>query len=113
LEKIPFNTLAPLHDASIADALLATLKDNWFILGGRLTAFESEYAEFTGVRHCLGTGNGHDALVLAIRGLGLGTRRVQTTAGTISRNENALNEISLDEKAAAGISGDKLPVQEI
>ena len=113
MEKIPFNTLAPLHDASIAEALLATLKDNWFILGGRLTAFESEYAEFTGVRHCLGTGNGHDALVLAIRGLGLGTGRVHSTAGTISRNENALNEISLDEKAAAGISGDKLPVQEI
>jgi dTDP-4-amino-4,6-dideoxygalactose transaminase len=113
LDKIPFNTLAPLHDASIADALLATLNDNWFILGRRLAAFESEYAEFTGVRHCVGTGNGHDALVLAIRGLGLGTGRLPTVAGAIAPNENAMDEAPLDEKARSRIGVDKLPVDEI
>jgi len=71
LENIPFNTLVPQHDASIAEALLAVLKDSRFILGDRLTAFESQFAEFTGVRHCMGTGNGHDALVLALRSLGI------------------------------------------
>ena len=76
MEQIPFNTLAPVHDASIADALLSVLKDNWFILGSRLAGFESEFADFTGVRHCVGTGNGHDALVLAIRALGLGSGRL-------------------------------------
>ena len=73
MEQIPFNTLAPQHDASIADALLSVLKDNWFILGKRLAEFEAEFAAFSGVKHCIGTGNGHDALVLALRALGLGT----------------------------------------
>ena len=73
MEQIPFNRLSPQHDASINDALLSVVKDDWFILGTRLEAFEREYARFTGVSDCIGMGNGHDALVLALWGLGLGS----------------------------------------
>ena len=38
-----------------------------FIKGEVEAAFEREYAEFTGVAHCVGVGNGTDALELALR----------------------------------------------
>jgi dTDP-4-amino-4,6-dideoxygalactose transaminase len=42
------------------------------VLGERVSTFESGFAAFTGVTHCVGTGNGHDALVLSLRATGLG-----------------------------------------
>ena len=43
-----------------------------FILGPNVRAFEQEAAEYLGVPHAIGVGNGTDALVLALRGLGIG-----------------------------------------
>ena len=72
MEQIPFNKLAPQHDAAISAALLEVVRDDWFVLGTRLAIFERDYARFMGIGHCVGVGNGHDALVLALRSLGLG-----------------------------------------
>ncbi|MGC3946002.1 MAG: DegT/DnrJ/EryC1/StrS family aminotransferase [Chryseolinea sp.] len=72
MEQIPFNRLSPQHDASVDDALLSVVRDDWFILGKRVQTFETQFADFTGVKNCIGTGNGHDALVLALHGLGIG-----------------------------------------
>lgn len=44
-----------------------------FILGEEVAAFEAEFAEFCGVEHCIGVGNGTDALELALRAVGVGT----------------------------------------
>jgi len=43
-----------------------------FVLGSEVAAFEEEFAAFCGAKHCIGVGSGLDALVLALRGLGLG-----------------------------------------
>lgn len=43
-----------------------------FILGKCVDSFEKEYAKFQGVKHCAGTGNGHDALLIALKALGIG-----------------------------------------
>jgi dTDP-4-amino-4,6-dideoxygalactose transaminase len=43
-----------------------------FVLGPQVRKFEEEYAAFCGVDHVLGVGNGTDALVLALRGAGIG-----------------------------------------
>jgi dTDP-4-amino-4,6-dideoxygalactose transaminase len=43
-----------------------------FILGPELQAFESEFAAYCESEHCVGTGNGLDALVLILRALGVG-----------------------------------------
>jgi len=43
-----------------------------FVLGPAVGAFESAFAEFSGVDHCIGVGNGTDALELCVRALGLG-----------------------------------------
>jgi len=43
-----------------------------FIHGPQVAAFETAFAEFIGVRNCVGVGNGTDALELAIKALGIG-----------------------------------------
>jgi dTDP-4-amino-4,6-dideoxygalactose transaminase len=42
-----------------------------FVLGPEVSAFEDDYAAFCDVSHCIGVGNGTDALELALRGLGI------------------------------------------
>ena len=42
------------------------------LLGEELKAFEDEFAAYCGVRHCIGLGNGLDALHLILRGYGIG-----------------------------------------
>lgn len=51
--------------------VLAVLKTADFIAGAPVTAFESEFSEFVGSKHCVGVGNGTDALELAIEALDL------------------------------------------
>jgi dTDP-4-amino-4,6-dideoxygalactose transaminase len=43
-----------------------------FIGGPKVAAFESEYADFIGTSHCVGVGNGTDAIEIALRALGVG-----------------------------------------
>jgi dTDP-4-amino-4,6-dideoxygalactose transaminase len=43
-----------------------------YILGQEVQAFESEFAVYCGVRHCIGVSNGLDALELILRGYGIG-----------------------------------------
>lgn len=43
-----------------------------YVLGPELEAFEREFAAYCGARHCLGVGTGLDALLLIIRGFGIG-----------------------------------------
>jgi dTDP-4-amino-4,6-dideoxygalactose transaminase len=43
-----------------------------FILGDEVAAFEQAYARWLGVAHCIGVGNGTDALELMLRALHLG-----------------------------------------
>jgi dTDP-3-amino-3,4,6-trideoxy-alpha-D-glucose transaminase len=43
-----------------------------FILGRAVAEFETAFATYVGVRHCIGVGNGTDALHLIVRALGIG-----------------------------------------
>jgi len=56
----------------VLEALARVLDSNQFILGDELTAFESEFARACGVKHCVGVGNGTEALHLTLRALGVG-----------------------------------------
>ncbi len=55
-------------DAAVARAL----ESGWYILGSEGRAFESEFAQWLGTARAVGCGNGTDALVLALRALGIG-----------------------------------------
>ncbi len=48
------------------------MNSGWYILGDEVTAFEKEFAEYCGTRHCVGVGNGLEALQLILRSLGIG-----------------------------------------
>ncbi len=64
---IPYLDLHKINDRHRADfeAAFASFMDRGqTILGSAVTQFESEFAAFCGVKHCVGVGNGLDALRL-------------------------------------------------
>src|SRR5690242_7582548 len=48
------------------------MDSGWYILGKEVEAFEAEFAEYCQVKHCIGVGNGLDALHLILRAAGIG-----------------------------------------
>ena len=65
MNGIPLVDLAAQHEAvaaEVAQGWQEVLGRTAFIGGPQIAAFEREYAEFSGVRHCLGVGNGTDAI---------------------------------------------------
>ncbi|WP_251269283.1 DegT/DnrJ/EryC1/StrS family aminotransferase, partial [Enterobacter hormaechei] len=43
------------------------LHSGWYIMGKELSDFESKFAQYCGVKYCVGVANGLDALILVIR----------------------------------------------
>jgi dTDP-4-amino-4,6-dideoxygalactose transaminase len=66
--KAPYAELREGLDA----ASRRVMESGWFITGGELKAFEEEFAAYCGARHCVGVGNGLDALHLILRALKIG-----------------------------------------
>jgi dTDP-4-amino-4,6-dideoxygalactose transaminase len=54
-------------------ALGRVLASGRYVLGPEVEAFEREFSAFVGTNHCVGVGNGLDAIELALRALGVGT----------------------------------------
>lgn len=48
------------------------MESGWYILGGEVDAFEREFAAYTGSKHCIGVGNGLEALQLILMAYGIG-----------------------------------------
>lgn len=74
-DGVPLMDLAADH-REVADEIEAGWADviarTAFIGGAAVEAFESSFARWSGVDHCVGVGNGTDALELALRALGVG-----------------------------------------
>lgn len=51
---------------------LEVLRSGWYVLGKEVSAFEEEFAAYTGAKYCVGLASGLDALWLAFRVLGIG-----------------------------------------
>lgn len=68
--KVPFLDLKSIN-ATYRDELIAAatrvIDSGWYIQGEEVQAFEREFAEYCGVKYCLGVGNGLDALILTLR----------------------------------------------
>ncbi|ALM85281.1 DegT/DnrJ/EryC1/StrS aminotransferase family protein [Bordetella sp. N] len=72
---IPFFNMKAEHEPLAADLRSAfdrVLNSGHVIMGGELTRFEEEFAAYCGAKHCIGVGNGLDALALALRARGVG-----------------------------------------
>ncbi len=64
-------------------AIQRVLDSGWYILGQEVKAFEAEFAAFCGLAQAVGVANGTDALVVALRALGIGPGdRVATVSHT-------------------------------
>lgn len=51
----------------IIEAITKVVDSGWYILGEEVGKFEEEFARYCGVKHCIGVGNGLDALRLIIK----------------------------------------------
>lgn len=47
------------------------MESGWYILGKEVESFEKAFAEYIGVKHCIGLASGLDALILALKALDL------------------------------------------
>lgn len=67
---IPFLDLKAIN-AQYRDELVAAatrvIDSGWYIQGTEVKAFEEEFAEYCGSKHCIGVANGLDALTLTLR----------------------------------------------
>jgi dTDP-4-amino-4,6-dideoxygalactose transaminase len=78
--------------AEINEAVQRVLRSGSFILGREVEAFEEEVAGFLGVRHAIGLNSGTDALVIALRALGIGAGdEVITTAFSFFATAEAIS----------------------
>jgi dTDP-4-amino-4,6-dideoxygalactose transaminase len=73
--RVAFVDLNPMHSemrAELDAAYHRVLDASWFILGEENVAFEESFANYIGVKHCIGVGNGLDALHLILRAYDIG-----------------------------------------
>lgn len=73
--KVPFVSFLPLErelDAELRASFERVYARSWYIEGQEDEAFEQAFAAYCGVRHCVGVGNGLDALMLILKALGIG-----------------------------------------
>ncbi len=67
---IKFLDLKKLNDSfepELSNAIKRVLDSGWYLLGKEVEAFEKEYSEYIGVKHCISVANGLDALRLILR----------------------------------------------
>lgn len=60
------------YQKEFEDKIIEVLRSGWYVLGKEVSLFEQEFANYTGAKHCIGVGNGLDALWIAFRVLGIG-----------------------------------------
>ncbi len=73
--EVPYIDLTLQHRSireELLEAVGAVLDSGQFILGPRVTEFEAKAAELCGSRFAIGVNSGTDALVLALKALGVG-----------------------------------------
>jgi dTDP-4-amino-4,6-dideoxygalactose transaminase len=73
--SVAFLELKAPHAAlreELTEAFQRVLASGWFVLGPELEAFEAEFAAYCGARHCIGVGNGLEALHLILKAYGIG-----------------------------------------
>jgi dTDP-4-amino-4,6-dideoxygalactose transaminase len=75
MKKIPFLDLKASYleiKKEIDHAYQHVMDSGWYIQGEELKAFDSEFAEYCGVKYCIGVANGLDALHLILRAMDIG-----------------------------------------
>lgn len=61
-----------MHKKEYDEAAIRVLESGWYILGNEVKQFEDEFKQHMGSKYCVGLNSGLDALILAVRALGIG-----------------------------------------
>lgn len=61
-----------LYKKEYERAVINASSSGWYVLGPELEVFEKDFANYLGVKHCIGVNSGTDALILSVRALGIG-----------------------------------------
>lgn len=75
MQNVPFLSLQAATEElrrEIDEAISRVVGSGHYIGGPEVESFEAEFAGFVGARHCIGVGNGLDALTLALLAHGVG-----------------------------------------
>ncbi len=66
--RAQYNSISKELDKATIDVLSSAA----YIMGKNVTEFEKEFASYIGTKHAISVGNGTDALVIALKALGIG-----------------------------------------
>ena len=108
--KRQFDLYAPEYE----EALLRAARSGWYILGTELQRFEEQFAAYLGVKNCVGVNSGLDALILAVRALGIGPGdEVIVPANTyiasvLGVTENGATPILIEPDASFCLDADRI-----
>ncbi|WP_229617935.1 DegT/DnrJ/EryC1/StrS family aminotransferase, partial [Vibrio parahaemolyticus] len=55
------------YEDELKQACARVIESGWYILGNETEQFEQAFADYCGVKHCVGVANGLDALTLTLK----------------------------------------------
>ena len=67
IKYLDLKAVTAMHGDEIQAAVQRVVSGGWYLHGEENRAFAEEYAAYIGTRHCVGCGNGLDALTLILR----------------------------------------------
>lgn len=76
IEYLSLKKITERHADEIQEAVSYVVNSGWYLQGEAVARFEADYAHYIGTKHCVGCGNGLDALVLILRAyIGMGVMK--------------------------------------
>ncbi|SFA88553.1 dTDP-4-amino-4,6-dideoxygalactose transaminase [Flavobacterium swingsii] len=64
---LDLNKINKPYEVAFQEKLQSVMNSGWYILGNEVKTFEENFANYCGTKHCIGVGNGLDALVLIFK----------------------------------------------
>ncbi len=86
--KVPLGK--PVITDKMVQAAVMALQNERLVLGESVLKFEDEFASYCGTKHAVSTSSGTDALLVALRALGIDNREVITSPFTFIASSNAI-----------------------
>ena len=98
--KVPFSDLYKQYNnikEGIDSAIQEVIMQSDFINGDHVSDFETAFAKSIGVEHCIGVGNGTDAITISLKALGIGIgAEVITVANSFIATSEAITNVGAD-----------------